>query len=440
MWIREFVKKGGLIIVTQLIEAKKGNITEEMQIVFAKEDININDLMENIAKGFVVIPCNKKRNNLSPIGIGKGLTTKINANIGTSEDDNDIEMELKKAKTVEEAGADAIMDLSIGKKTLTCLRQKILAQTHLPVGTVPIYQAVVKADGCVKDMTADDIFRVIEEQAEDGVDFMTVHSGVTLSTIDRLSKQGRIADIVSRGGALLTKWMVLNQKENPLYANFDRVLEIAKKYDVTLSLGDGLRPGSVCDATDRAQIHELILLGELQKTAVDEGIQVMIEGPGHVPYNEIETNMKIQKKLCNNAPFYVLGPLVTDIAMGYDHIVSAIGGAAAASFGADFLCYVTPSEHLRLPTIDDVREGVIASKIAGHAGDIAKGIKSAIQKDKELSIQRKKRDWKKQFELCLDPEKARRMRQESVPETEDVCTMCGELCAMKVMDEIKESS
>jgi phosphomethylpyrimidine synthase len=426
--------------LTQLISAKNGNVTEEMKTVALKENVTVEYLIENIAKGYIVIPKNKNRKNVTPTGIGKGLKTKVNANIGTSKDSNDVQLELDKARLAEKAGADAVMDLSVADDTMLELRKKILAQTKLPLGTVPMYQAIVECTlggKPVKDLKADDLFRVIEAQAEEGVDFITVHCGVTLSTIERLKKQGRVANIVSRGGALLTQWMMLNEKENPLYENYDRILEIAKKHDVTLSLGDGLRPGSVVDATDRAQIHELILLGELQQTALEYGVQVMIEGPGHVPYNEIEANMILQKKLCNQAPFYVLGPLVTDIAMGYDHITSAIGGAAAAAYGADFLCYVTPSEHLRLPTLQDVEDGVIASRIAAHAGDIAKGYKGAIDKDRKMSELRTSRQWDEQIALSINPCRSREMRDSSQLKGEDktVCSMCGEFCAIKTVED-----
>jgi len=425
--------------MTQLIEAKKGNITKEVKIIAKKEGVCENVLMENIAKGYVVIPKNKNRNNISLCGIGKGLKTKVNSNIGTSADNEDMDVEIKKAEVSKKYGADTIMDLSTGSKTLNSIRKLILEKIDLPLGTVPIYQAIVASfekDGGVKNLTKDDMFRVIESQAKEGVDFMTIHSGVTLKTLDALNKQKRITDIVSRGGALLTQWMILNEKENPLYEDYDRVLEIAKKYDVTISLGDGFRPGSIMDATDRSQICELILLGELQAKSYDYGVQVMIEGPGHVPYNEIETNMILQKKLCNQAPFYVLGPLPTDIAMGYDHITCAIGGAAAASFGADFLCYVTPAEHITLPSIKDVEEGVVASKIAAHIGDISKGNKDSISRDREMSIKRKERNWNAQIKLAINPEKVIERRSANLSkEGDDVCTMCSNLCSMKIMDE-----
>ncbi|MBU0650319.1 phosphomethylpyrimidine synthase ThiC [bacterium] len=424
--------------MTQLIEAKKGNITPEMKIVSEQEEISLDLLVEYISKGWVVIPKNKLRDNCKPTGIGKGLTTKINANIGTSKDNDDMNEEMVKARIAQKAGADAIMDLSTGKN-LNVLRKKILHEIDVPIGTVPIYQAVVEFTSkgeSVCQMTADDMFRVIEAQAKEGVDFITVHCGVTLATVERLKKEGRVADVVSRGGALLVQWMLKNNKENPLYTQYDRILEIAKKYDVTLSLGDGFRPGSIVDATDRSQIHELILLGELQQEALKAGAQVMIEGPGHVPFNQIETNILLQKRLCHEAPFYVLGPLVTDIGMGYDHITCAIGGAAAASYGADFLCYVTPSEHLRLPTIQDVEDGVIATKLAAHAGDIAKGNKKAIEKDHQMSVHRRNRNWDEQYKLAINPEKAKRMREERMPSDDKVCSMCGELCAIKSIEEV----
>ncbi len=421
--------------MTQLEKARKGEITPEMQWVAKEEGIHIEDLLSEMARGRIIITKNKNRKIERPIGIGKGLSVKVNANIGTSSDHASIEEELLKLEVSLKAGADTVMDLSTGGN-LKEIRKAIIAKASCPIGTVPIYEAVirvVKEKGGLIKMTADDLFEVIEEHALQGVDFITVHCGVTLSALERLKKQGRITDIVSRGGAFLTTWMLYHEKENPLYEQFDRLLEIAKKYDLTLSLGDGLRPGSLSDATDRAQIEELITLGELTKRAWDAGVQVMIEGPGHVPLDQIETNILLEKRLCDEAPFYVLGPLVTDIASGYDHIACAIGGALAAYIGADFLCYVTPAEHLKLPTVEDVREGVIATKIAAHAADLARGNPKAWQRDKEMSLARKRLDWDRQIELSIDPEKAKSYREERPPKENDVCTMCGEFCAIRMV-------
>ncbi len=423
--------------MNQISEAKKGNLTEEMRAVAKQEGVGEEFVREGIAEGRIVIPVNLQRRGTKVCGIGEGLRTKVNANIGASQDEASLDDELCKMNVATEAGADTLMDLSTNGNLIE-IRRAILAETHLPLGTVPLYQVAVEMTNDKKnvvEMKTEDIFKVIEQQAEEGVDFMTLHCGVTLETLKRLRKQGRVADVVSRGGAFLIAWMIHNGRENPLFENYQRILKIARKYDITLSLGDGLRPGSIADATDRAQIQELILLGELAKEAWDEDVQVIIEGPGHIPLNEVETNVLLEKKLCRGAPFYVLGPLVTDIAPGYDHIVAAIGGAVAAAAGADFLCYVTPSEHLRLPSIEDVKEGVIVTRIAAHAADIAKGIKGASDWDLKMSQKRKLREWDKQMELALHSEKAIRYREESKPKTADVCTMCGEYCALKVVDE-----
>ncbi|RLE11286.1 phosphomethylpyrimidine synthase [Candidatus Aerophobetes bacterium] len=422
--------------MTQLEQARKGNVTFEMKKVCQQEKIKEEDLLERIARGEVVIPKNKFRSGVSVRAIGKGLKTKVNTNIGTSPDVADLKYEIAKLEVAEKAGTDTIMDLSTGGD-LDKIRRTILQKTSLPLGTVPVYQAAVEAidrEGSIIHMDPETIFEVIQRQAEDGVDFMTVHCGVTQNTLERLRKEGRVSDIVSRGGAFLTCWMIANERENPLYSQFDRLLEIAKKYDVTLSLGDGLRPGCIADSTDRAQIQELIILGELADQALNSGVQVMIEGPGHIPFQEIETNIILEKKLCHNAPFYVLGPVVTDIAPGYDHITSAIGGAYAASVGADFLCYVTPGEHLRLPTLEDVREGVITARIAAHIGDLSKGVKGAFEWDLEVARNRKKRNWQKQIKLSIDPELAHKIRESARPKVEDVCTMCGKFCAMKMVE------
>ncbi len=419
--------------MTQILEARKGNITPEMEAVARAETVSIDHVIQGVAEGTIIITRNAKHTSISPLGIGRGLRTKINANIGTSKDRMSIEGEIEKLKAAVSAGADAVMDLSTGGP-IVGIRREILKHSTVAIGTVPIYQAAVETveqGRPIVQMDPETLFRVIEQQAEEGVDFVTVHCGVTMGSLDRLKRQGRIMDVVSRGGAFHLEWIIHNGIENPLYARYDRLIELALKYDMTLSLGDGMRPGCLADATDRAQIEELITLGELRDIALEAGVQVMIEGPGHVPINQVETNIRIQKELCKGAPFYVLGPLVTDIAPGYDHITSAIGGAIAGAAGADFLCYVTPSEHLRLPDLEDVREGVIASRIAAHAADIAKGVKGAMDWDREMARRRKALDWKGQIELCINPERARKLRESSMPKESDVCTMCGEFCSMK---------
>jgi phosphomethylpyrimidine synthase len=359
----------------------------------------------------------------------------VNANIGTSPDHIDLAEEVEKAKVAIDVGADAVMDLSTGGD-LDKVRRDILKACTVPLGTVPIYQAAIEAiteTGALVKMTTEKIFEVIERQAQDGVDFMTLHCGVTQNTLQRLKHQGRVTDIVSRGGVFLTTWMIANNRENPLYEDYDRLLAIAEKYDITLSLGDGLRPGSLADATDQAQIGELVLLGELAQRAWKQDVQAMIEGPGHLPLDQVEYNVLLEKRLCRGAPFYVLGPVVTDIAPGYDHITSAIGGAWAAAAGADFLCYVTPGEHLRLPKVEDVREGVIVTRIAAHAADIVKGVKGAVEWDHKMAQARKDLNWEEQIRLSVNPELARKMREESSPRLSDVCTMCGEYCALKLV-------
>jgi len=418
-------------------EAKKGNVTEAMQIVATDELIDVYLLMERIADGEAVILKNNLHKSVQPVGIGKGLRTKVNANIGTSTDSTDIHLEIEKARTAVHAGADTIMDLSTGGD-INQIRKTILDQIPVVLGTVPIYQSAIQSiqtSGALVKMDADDIFSVLEKQAEEGVDFFTVHCGVTLRSIERLRREDRLMDIVSRGGSFLVTWMIANEKENPLYEQYDRVLEIAAKYDIVLSLGDGLRPGSILDATDRAQVEELIILGELTERARDRNVQVIIEGPGHVPLNQIKMNVQLEKEICHNAPFYVLGPLVTDVAPGYDHITSAIGGAIAAAEGADFLCYVTPGEHLKLPDCEDVRQGVIATRIAGHAADIVKGIPNAIDWDIEMSKARKQLDWDTQISHAIDPEHARKLREMCKSNDDDICSMCGEYCAIKMVQE-----
>jgi phosphomethylpyrimidine synthase len=423
--------------LTQIESARKGVLTPEMEAVALQEGVEADQIQKKVAQGTVVIPANLKKKKARPVGIGQGLTIKVNANIGTSSDQIDLGQELEKLKICVEAKADTVMDLSTGGDLREIL-QTLMAHCPLPLGTVPIYQAVVETvreKGGIVHLTAEKIFEVIENQAQAGVDFITVHCGVTLNTLERLQEQGRITDIVSRGGAFLATWMVYHGKENPLYSQYDRLLELARKYDLTLSLGDGLRPGCLADATDRAQVQELIHLGALRESALQADVQVMIEGPGHVPLNQIEANILLEKQLCQGAPFYVLGPLVTDIAAGYDHIACAIGGAVAGMAGADFLCYVTPSEHLKLPTPEDVREGIIAARIAAHAADLARGTAEAWERDRQMALARKALDWERQINLCLDPEKARKMRAESHPSESEVCTMCGEFCAIKIFRE-----
>lgn len=421
--------------MTRIELAKKGIITDEMKSVAISEGILPERLASDIAEGLTVIPRNI-RHEIKPIGIGRGLKTKVNANIGTSKDRISLDDEKEKLSTVIEYGADAVMDLSTGGR-IKELRQYLLKLSPISVGTVPIYEVAIRAVevyGTISKMTADDIFNIIEEHADEGVDFVTVHCGITRKAIDRLREEGRILDIVSRGGSFLLEWMIYNDKENPLYEDFGRLLEIAKKYDLTLSLGDALRPGCLQDATDRCQIEELLTIGELRDKALEEGVQVIIEGPGHVPLNQVALNVKIQKEICKGAPFYVLGPLVTDIAMGYDHIAAAIGGAVAGAAGADFLCYVTPAEHIRLPSVEDVKEGLIASKIAAHAADIVKGIPSAIELDNKMARYRKNLDWDGQISLSLDPDKVRKWRSEIPPSESEVCSMCGEFCAIRIVE------
>ncbi|HHW42459.1 phosphomethylpyrimidine synthase ThiC [Desulfofundulus thermobenzoicus] len=420
---------------TQMNAARRGLITKEMEAVARKEGVAVENLRDLIARGQVVIPANKNHKTLDPCGIGRGLRTKINVNLGVSKDCCHGETELEKARVAIELKADAIMDLSCYGKTAE-FRRRLITMSSVAVGTVPVYDAVGYYDKDLREITPEEFLGVVEKHAADGVDFMTIHAGVNRETAARFKKTPRLTNIVSRGGALLFAWMELNGRENPFYEYFDDLLEICRRYDVTISLGDACRPGCLKDATDAAQIQELITLGELTRRAWEKDVQVMIEGPGHMPLNEIGPNMLLEKKLCHGAPFYVLGPLVTDIAPGYDHITSAIGGAIAAAHGADFLCYVTPAEHLRLPTLEDMKEGIIASRIAAHAADIAKGIPGARQWDDAMSEARRKLDWEKMFQLAIDPEKARRYREESRPEKEDSCTMCGEMCAVRNMNRV----
>jgi phosphomethylpyrimidine synthase len=436
---------GGVVIMqTQMQAARKGVITKQMRAVAKQEHIPAEVIRDRVAEGTIAIPANINHKNIVVRGVGKGLSTKVNANIGTSSAYPDPEPELAKLKAAIEAGADAVMDLSTGDNIDVSRRATLKASTVM-VGTVPIYQATVnaiKAHGKVVDMTKEDIFATIEEQAKDGADFMTMHCGINKKSLGALIQEGRVMDIVSRGGSFIAGWMLHNGQENPFYEFYDEILAICAKYDVTISLGDGLRPGCLADATDRGQIQELINLGELTQRAWDAGVQVMVEGPGHVPYNQIAANMELQKSLCHGAPFYVLGPLVTDVAPGYDHITSAIGGTLAACSGADFLCYVTPAEHLGLPDIEDVRAGVIATRIAGHAADIVKGVPGAMEWDLKMAKARKALDWKKQLDLAIDPVHAKEVRAAKNKSTDEYCSMCGDYCAVKIagqyLDEAKK--
>jgi phosphomethylpyrimidine synthase len=418
---------------TQRQAALKGIITPQMSLVARDEGLSPEEIRAGIAQGIIALPFNPLHISCKPTGVGKGLRTKVNANIGTSIDYPAVEEELKKLAAAVDAKADALMDLSTGGD-IASIRRRIIEACPLPLGTVPVYQARVE-----DRMTVDGMFEVVEEQAQDGVDFMTIHCGVTFESIGRLKKQPRLMEVVSRGGALMMKWIIENREENPFYKYFDRLLEIALRYDVTLSLGDGMRPGSIVDAGDQAQIQELVILGDLTKRAWEAGAQVIIEGPGHVPFDQIESQIKMQKEVCKGAPFYVLGPLPTDVAPGYDHITSAIGGTLAASVGADFLCYVTPTEHLGLPTPEDVKEGVIASRIAAHCADIVKGVRGAKDWDIEMSKARKELNWAKQIQLAIDPDKARKIHELRKSKSDDVCSMCGEFCAMKVSSEALKS-
>ena len=420
---------------TQMDAAKKGIVTPEMIRVAEREQIEVEKLKELIAQGKIVIPANTNHHSLIPAGIGEGLATKININLGISKDCCNIETELDKVKRAIELKADAIMDLSSFGKTAE-FRKKLVELAPVAIGTVPIYDAIGFYDKELADITAAEMIAVVEKHARDGVDFMTIHAGLNRLAVERFKNNPRLTKIVSRGGSLLFAWMELNQKENPFYEYFDRILEICQQYDVTLSLGDALRPGCIQDATDASQIEELITLGELTKRAWEKNVQVMVEGPGHMKLDEIQANVILQKKLCHGAPFYVLGPLVTDVAPGYDHITGAIGGAIAGAAGADFLCYVTPAEHLRLPTVADMEEGIIASRIAAHAADLVKGIPGAADWDRQMSEARVAIDWERMFDLAIDPVKARRYREESRPEHEDSCTMCGKICAVRTMNQM----
>ena len=420
---------------TQMDAARKGILTKELLAVAKKEQMEPEKLVKLVAAGQVVIPANKCHTCLDPNGIGSALRTKINVNLGTSRDLNDLDMELQKVNDAVAMGAESIMDLSSFGDTQK-FRRKLTAECPAIIGTVPIYDAVVYYHKPLREITSEEWLQIAEMHAKDGVDFLTIHVGINKNTAERFKKMKRLTNIVSRGGSIIFAWMEMTGQENPFYEHFDRLLDICQEYDVTLSLGDACRPGCLEDATDVSQLEELLTLGELTRRAWEKNVQVMIEGPGHMPLDQIAANMKIQQSVCKGAPFYVLGPLVTDIAPGYDHITAAIGGAIAASAGASFLCYVTPAEHLRLPNRDDVKEGIIASRIAAHAADIAKGIPGAKEWDRKMAQARARLDWEEQFPLAIAPEKARRYRAESKPEKEDTCSMCGNFCAVKNMNRI----
>lgn len=422
---------------TQMEAAKKGIITPEMQTVAAKEYMEPEKLRELVAKGWVAIPANVNHTSLSAEGVGSGLKTKINVNLGISGDCKDYTMEMQKVDMAIKFGAEAIMDLSNYGKTNT-FRKQLIERSPAMIGTVPMYDAIGYLDKDLLEISAEDFLKVVRAHAEEGVDFMTIHAGINRRAIEAFRRDPRKMNIVSRGGSLLFAWMMMTGNENPFYEHYDEVLDILREYDVTISLGDALRPGCIDDATDAGQISELIELGALTERAWAKDVQVMVEGPGHMAMNEIEANMKLEKRICHNAPFYVLGPLVTDIFPGYDHITSAIGGAIAAASGADFLCYVTPAEHLRLPDLNDVKDGIIASKIAAHAADIAKGIPHARDKDNEMAAARHKLDWEEMFKVAADPDKARAYFESVPPVDRHSCSMCGKMCAVRTTNMILE--
>lgn len=420
---------------TQMDAAQQGILTDEMKLVAEKEQFDPKEIMRLVAEGKVAVPANKNHTCLNPNGIGSMLRTKINVNLGTSRDCMDLDMELKKVNDAVKMGAESIMDLSSYGDTGK-FRRRLTKECPAIIGTVPIYDAVVYYHKPLKEITSKEWIDIVKMHAQDGVDFMTIHVGINKATAGRFKEARRLTNIVSRGGSIIFAWMEMTGEENPFYQYYDEILDICREYDVTMSLGDALRPGCLEDATDISQIEELVSLGELTKRAWEKQVQVMIEGPGHMPLDQIAANMKIQQTVCKGAPFYVLGPLVTDVAPGYDHITAAIGGAVAAAAGAAFLCYVTPAEHLRLPDLDDVKEGIIASRIAAHAADIAKGIKGAKDWDRRMSLARKNLDWEEMFRLSIDPDKAREYRASARPEKEDTCSMCGNFCAVKNMNRI----
>ena len=420
---------------TQMDAARKGIVTKEMEIVSKKENMSTEELMDLVARGQVAIPANVNHTCIDPEGVGSMLRTKINVNLGVSRDCKDYDIEMKKVMSAVELGAEAIMDLSSHGNTQP-FRQKLTRECPAMIGTVPVYDSVIHYQRDLATLTAQDFIDVVRLHAQDGVDFVTVHCGITRKTIEQIKLHKRKMNIVSRGGSLVFAWMSMTGNENPFYEYYDQILDICEEYDVTISLGDACRPGCLADAGDVCQIEELVRLGELTKRAWAHNVQVMVEGPGHVPLNQVAANMEIQKSICMGAPFYVLGPLVTDIAPGYDHITSAIGGAVAAMSGAAFLCYVTPAEHLALPNVDDVRQGIIASKIAAHAADIAKGVKGARDIDDRMADARRNLDWDAQFDCALDPKTAKEIRDSRAPEEDhsDTCSMCGKFCAVRSMN------
>lgn len=423
--------------MTQITAARDGTVTPEMKIVAEKEGKTPEEIREGVASGRIAIPANVNHASLSPEGVGGGLRTKVNVNLGISGDLHDEEEEFAKVAVALELGAEGIMDLSNHGKTRE-FRRALIGMSSAMVGTVPMYDAIGYLEKALVDITVEDFLEVIRVHAQDGVDFATIHAGMNRRVIDSFKETGRLANIVSRGGSLIFAWMEATGNENPFYEHFDEVLAICREYDVTISIGDAMRPGSTYDASDAAQIAELIEIGKLARRAWDAGVQVMVEGPGHMALDEIAANMKLEKRLCHDAPFYVLGPLVTDIAPGYDHITAAIGGAVAAASGADFLCYVTPAEHLRLPDVSDVREGLVATKIAAHAADIAKGIPRARDIDNKMSDARRRIDWEEMFSHAIDPVKARRYFESAPPSTDGTCTMCGKMCAMRTVNTIMD--
>ncbi|CAK7000382.1 MAG: Phosphomethylpyrimidine synthase [Eubacterium sp.] len=423
------------LYTTQMDAARRGIETEAMKRVAEYENMPLDTLMGLVAKGQVAIPANKNHRCLTPYGVGSALKTKINVNLGTSRDCLNLDVEMEKVRSAVDMGAEAIMDLSSFGDTRK-FRRKLTESCPAMLGTVPIYDAVVYYNKPLQEITSQEWIDVVRMHAEDGVDFLTLHCGINRSTADRFKNDGRLMNIVSRGGSLIFAWMEMTGNENPFFEFYDEILEICQEHDVTISLGDACRPGCIADAGDISQISELVTLGELTQRAWDKNVQIIVEGPGHMPLNQIQANMEIQQTICKGAPFYVLGPLVTDIAPGYDHITSAIGGAIAATYGASFLCYVTPAEHLRLPDVDDVKEGIIASKIAAHAADIAKGLPGAADWDYQMGVARRELDWDKMFDLAIDPEKAKRYRAESTPENQDTCTMCGKMCSVRNMNKV----
>ena len=422
---------------TQMDAAKRGIVTPEIETVARKENRPVEFIMERVAKGTIAIPANINHKSLSAEAVGDGTRVKINVNLGISGDCKDYEMELRKVRMAIDMGAESIMDLSNYGKTNT-FRKQLIDMSPAMIGTVPMYDAIGYLEKDLLEITAKDFLRVVEAHAQEGVDFMTIHAGINRRAVEAFMREGRKMNIVSRGGSLLFAWMQMTGNENPFFEYYDDVLDILRRYDVTISLGDALRPGCIDDASDAGQISELIELGNLAKRALDKDVQVMIEGPGHMAMNEIAANMQMEKRICHGAPFYVLGPLVTDIAPGYDHITSAIGGAIAAQAGANFLCYVTPAEHLRLPDENDVREGIVASKIAAHAADIALGLPGARDRDNAMAEARHKLDWPAQFALALDPEKAQRFYEQVPPTERHTCSMCGKMCAVRTTNMILE--